>query len=169
MGLLDNLWGGLRNAAGQGGGDLPGALMSLLGGSSGQAGQTNGLASLVQRFDHAGLGDIARSWVSNQQANQPVTPDQVHSAIGDDHVQALASQTGMPQTALLGALAAMLPKLVDAMTPNGQVPATAGNVQPQPAPAPGEAEAPSQATATDPGDAVQQTDPTEPVQTGRRD
>jgi len=151
MGFLDHLMGAAQNALAGHETTLAPMLLSALGGGDSQAAQTNGIASLVGRFQQAGLGNVVQSWVSNQQSNQPVTPDQVHQALGQEQITALAQKMGLPQTALLGTLAAMLPKLIDAMTPNGQVPSTAQNLNATP----------------DPGTtgATGDVDPTESVQT----
>jgi uncharacterized protein YidB (DUF937 family) len=172
MGLLDKLWGDLRNAAGQEEGQLPQMLLSSLGGGENQASQANGLRALIERFQSAGLGNIVASWISNDQQNQPVAPDQVHKALGDEHISALAQKTGLPKDALVGALAALLPKLIDSLTPNGQIP-NAPDTKPLentvggPDQSPGEAEAPPSTETSAAQRAVGRTDPTEPTQAER--
>jgi uncharacterized protein YidB (DUF937 family) len=81
----------------------------------------NGLADVVSRFDQAGLGDAARSWVGNG-PNQAIGPDDVQRALGEERVRGLAQQSGMSTTQLLPLLAQYLPMIVDRMTPNGQMP-----------------------------------------------
>ncbi len=130
MGFLDNLMGTARTAFEGHESTLAPMLLSAIGGGDSQAAQTQGVAGLVSRFKNAGMGDMVQSWISNQQANKPVTTDQVAQALGPDHVSALAQKSGLPQSALLGTLAAMIPKLIDGMTPNGQVPTTATDVAP---------------------------------------
>lgn len=128
MGVLEdvlNAVGGEQPQRQQGqiaGSPLQGALMSLLGGQ----GQVGGLGGLLRRFEQAGLGDVARSWVSNG-TNQPVSPQQVAQALGPEQVQTMATQTGMPKESLLAELAQHLPGIIDRLTPNGQAP------QPSPA------------------------------------
>jgi uncharacterized protein YidB (DUF937 family) len=122
MGFLDHLLGDVGNPAESQMGKLAPVLLSALGGGEGQGAQAKGLAGLVDRFHQAGLGQIAQSWVSNEQPNQPVTPDQVHSALGEQQITALAEKMGLPKTGLTSLLAGVLPKLVDSLTPNGQLP-----------------------------------------------
>jgi uncharacterized protein YidB (DUF937 family) len=122
MGFLDHLLGDVGNPAESQMGKLAPLLLSALGGGEGQGAQANGLSGLVDRFHQAGLGHIAQSWVSNEQPNQPVTPDQVHSALGEQQITALAEKMGLPKTGLTSLLAGLLPKLVDSLTPNGQLP-----------------------------------------------
>lgn len=172
MGFLDQLWGQVRNRAGQEEGKLPQALLSTLGGGEGAADQANGLSALIAKFRQAGLGDAVESWVSNGRKNQPVSPDQVRQALGDQHVEAVAQRAGMPASAVLAGLGAMLPKLVDSMTPNGEAPSAPDRAPLQkaagaaPDQAPGEAEAPTSTRTTAAAEAVKQVDPSEPTQAG---
>lgn len=120
MSFLDQLWGAAQNQLGEQQSNLAKTLLSSLGGQ-GAAGEANGIATLVNKFQQAGLGDAVQSWLSTEQANKEVTPDQVQQALGQ-HVDNMAQQTGMPKQALLVQLASMLPQVIDALTPNGQVP-----------------------------------------------
>lgn len=166
MGFLDHLMGQAENALAAHESTLAPMVLSALGGGESQAAQSSGLSSLVGKFQQAGLGNIAESWVSNQQANKPVTPDQVHSALGEKVVSELADKTGMPKSALTAALAAMLPKLVNGLTPNGELPKTPGAAAPDQTP--GEAEAPASTDGTAAADSIGQSDPTEAVQSANR-
>ena len=168
MGLLDQLWGFARNQETGEGGDLPRLLLATLGGGESQAAQTQGLGTLIDKFRQAGLGHIAESWISNEQANQPVQPDQVHSALGAGMISELTQKTGMGQGQLLSLLATTLPKLVDAVTPNGQVPTgpdpdVVEHAAGTPAQAPGEAESPRAGRDLGLQQAVDSTDATEPT------
>ena len=61
------------------------------------------------------------SWVSTGQ-NQQVDPNQLGAALGPDTVNQLAGKSGLDVGALLPILAAALPTVIDAITPDGQVP-----------------------------------------------
>jgi uncharacterized protein YidB (DUF937 family) len=115
MGLFDSIIGGLT---GNNGGVSPmqSILMNAL--SSGQAG---GLGGLVSSFEQAGLGHIAQSWIGNG-ANQPVSPQQLQSVLGDNQVNSMANQSGMAPQDFLSQLSQHLPNAVNAMTPNGRLP-----------------------------------------------
>ena len=127
MGLLDSVLGsaiGAMSGGGQGGGggDM---LMRVLGGllnQSGGAGGAGGLAGLVQQLQQGGLGDAVQSWVGHGQ-NLPVSPEQLHAALGGDQVSAMAQEAGVPQDDLMAQLSQMLPGVVDKLTPNGDLPA----------------------------------------------
>ena len=84
-----------------------------------------GLGDLLQRFQGAGLGHAADSWVGTG-PNQPISPQDLHRALGDEQVQSLARQSGMSASQLLPLLAQFLPTIVDRMTPNGQLPSSGG-------------------------------------------
>jgi uncharacterized protein YidB (DUF937 family) len=127
MGLLDSVIGSLTGGgAGGTSSGMGGILMSLLGG--GQAGGAatqgtgGGLSGLVSKFEQAGLGNVAQSWVGNG-ANQPVSPQQLQNVFGQNQVQSMASQAGMQPHDFLSQLSQHLPNAVNAMTPNGQLPA----------------------------------------------
>ena len=134
MGLLDSVVGMLgQNQPGGAGAGGNAALISAVigmlannnqGSSSGGAlGGLGGLAGLVSQLQQSGLGDIVASWVSTTGQNLPVSPGQLHNALGDDAVGALSQQTGLQQGDLLSQLSQILPQVVDQLTPQGQVPA----------------------------------------------
>ena len=121
MGLLDSLVGSVVSQAlggSQQGGQaaliqaLIGMLMNggLGGGGAAQAGAPAG-----------GLGDVAASWVSTGQ-NLPVSAEQIGQVLGPDVLGQLARSAGMDSGAAGGALAQILPQVVDAMTPDGRLP-----------------------------------------------
>ncbi|MGH7030691.1 MAG: YidB family protein [Stellaceae bacterium] len=116
MGLLDTLLGELpqehANSASSG---VPAALTSLL-----QGGEGGGLSNLAEKFKSAGLGQVFESWVSKE-PNQPVAENDVHRALGEDQVQAMAAQSGMSKSELLPLLAQYLPKIIDRLSPQGEI------------------------------------------------
>ncbi len=115
MGLLDTILGAVAGkAATPGSADpLGGALNALLT-------QNGGLQGLMGKFSQGGLGDVFSSWVGVGE-NKAVSPDQIHSVLGADQVQALASKLGVDPAQASGFLAEYLPKIVDKLTPAGQV------------------------------------------------
>ena len=133
MGLLDQVLGGLMGGS-AGSSPLQNVLMGLLGGQQGGAattsqnpgnqgnlGMAGGLAGLVASFQQAGLGQIAQSWIGNG-PNQPVSPQQLQTALGDDKVQSMSSQAGMQPHDFLSQLSQHLPNAVNGVTPNGRLP-----------------------------------------------
>ena len=125
MGILDSVLGNLLGGS-QGGASSPlgSVLSSVLGGGqtggAGAGGMAGGLGGLLSQFQQAGLGNIAQSWIGNG-ANQPVSPQQLQNVFGENQVQDMANQAGMPKGDFLSQLSQHLPHAVDQMTPNGQV------------------------------------------------
>ncbi|MPW18432.1 DUF937 domain-containing protein [Paraburkholderia sp. CNPSo 3157] len=84
--------------------------------------QPGGLNGLIQRFQQNGAGDIINSWVSNGE-NQPIAADALHNVLGSEAVTNIASKVGVEPSAVTGLLSQVLPHVVNAATPNGEVPA----------------------------------------------
>jgi outer membrane protein OmpA-like peptidoglycan-associated protein/uncharacterized protein YidB (DUF937 family) len=103
---------GLRGKAGP----LMTALLSLISNE-----RTGGLQGFLDQFRRSGLGDIVSSWVSRG-SNTPITTEQLERAIGGDTVNRMASSTGIARAGAASALAYMIPRVVDLLTPEGVVP-----------------------------------------------
>jgi len=122
MGLLDELVGSLtasdRNvSADQASRLVRGLLEQLASGGEGEA----GIDGLSRRFESAGLGDVISSWIGNG-ANESVEPSALDRVLRGSPLEALTSRAGLGGVAGAAALAVLLPKLIDKLTPNGQVP-----------------------------------------------
>src|SRR5579871_6171636 len=112
------------NAGNTGGGLgdlLPGGLGGLLAGGAAGSVLSGGLNDLVKQLQQGGLGDAANSWIGTG-PNKTVTPDDLGRALGADQINALMAQTGLSREELLDGLSQHLPKVVDQLTPEGQVP-----------------------------------------------
>lgn len=129
MGILDSLAGAL-NSSGSGT-PAPGApaaagsssaiVSEVLAMLQSHGGAANGLGMLMQAFQGGGLGHLFQSWVSSGQ-NQPVTPDQLQSVLGNSGIlQQIAQRTGLQPADVAQHLSTLLPQLVDHLTPNGQL------------------------------------------------
>jgi len=111
MGLFDQI---ISSALGEGEQSaLGGMLGQLLGGTN-----LGNLGGLLQQLQQGGLGAQVSSWLSNG-ANLPVSPDQLRNALGNEQLQQLARQAGLPVDQLLQMLSQHLPQTVDKMSPNG--------------------------------------------------
>jgi uncharacterized protein YidB (DUF937 family) len=103
-------------------GGLGDALGSALGGGGAQGGaQGGGLGALLERFQAAGMGDIANSWVSSGQ-NMPLSSDQFSQVLGQQQVSDLASRFGLSTGDLSAQMSQALPQVVDRLTPDGRLP-----------------------------------------------
>jgi uncharacterized protein YidB (DUF937 family) len=119
MSLFDQVVGavtGKMNTAQDGESGLLDAVMGLV--SNSQAG---GLAGLVQAFADKGLGNIAASWVGTGK-NLPISSEQIQAALGDGQIAQIAQKLGLSNENASSSLAALLPSVVDKLTPDGRVP-----------------------------------------------
>ena len=112
---FDQISGGEK---GQGG--THDALMALLPAAAGLIQQAGGIDGLVSRFKAAGLGDKIAGWISTG-PNPPATADDIKAALGS-HLDEIAKATGHDAHGVAGGLAALLPGLIDKLTPNGETP-----------------------------------------------
>jgi uncharacterized protein YidB (DUF937 family) len=111
----------------QAGGGLLGGLRDMLGGAAASAGAgtlTGGLNDILERFNTAGHGDVAQSWVQDGPQREPST-GALESVLGEDAIGALTKQTGLSRDELLARLKSILPHAVDHLTPDGRVPSEA--------------------------------------------
>lgn len=107
---------------------------SLLQGDSGKyqailtwVNEQGGVQVLLEKLQNGGLGDIASSWISNQQSNQPISGDQVESALGTSAMSDLGQKLGVDTGSASAMLADYLPKIIDALSPQGEVDPQAHN------------------------------------------
>ena len=80
-----------------------------------------GLAGLIDKFKNKGLGGQASSWISRGE-NLPVSPHQVEQVLGPELLQQIATKTGLPVETVKQKLSAVLPPVVDQLTPEGAIP-----------------------------------------------
>jgi uncharacterized protein YidB (DUF937 family) len=124
MGLLDGLLGSVLGGMGGGAGNaMGGAQQSPLMQIALQILQQNGgVQGMLDKFHQAGYAEQAQSWVARG-ANQPLDPAALQNVLGQGQLGQIAQQLGVSHGDAAGGLAAMLPQLIDHLTPNGQVPA----------------------------------------------
>jgi uncharacterized protein YidB (DUF937 family) len=134
MGLLDSVIGAVASQMGgqqqpQAQSGLMNVVMSMLANSGGQGqgagagalGGLGGLAGLVSMFQQKGAGDMMSSWIGTGQ-NMPISGDQLSNILGSEQIGQIASQLGMSRGEASGALADLLPQVIDRLTPQGQLP-----------------------------------------------
>jgi OmpA-OmpF porin, OOP family len=83
--------------------------------------QNGGIAGFFSRFQQAGLGNLVSSWMGNGD-NNPVSANQLEQALGGDTLDRLAASAGLPVAAAAPAMAFMLPKVMNLLTPDGVIP-----------------------------------------------
>lgn len=104
----------------QGLGGSTGARPALTGLASGIE-EEGGLDALLGKLRDGGLGPQVDSWIGGG-PNEPVDPQRLGAALGDDEVQRLSAKSGLDVGMLLPLLAAFLPQIIDMLTPGGKAP-----------------------------------------------
>ena len=87
-------------------------------------GLLSGLGGLLDKLEQGGLSHATNSWVGSSQ-NQPVSSNQLSSALGPDLIKVLAQRSGLSEEEVGKQLSQVLPGLVDKLTPNGRLPTAA--------------------------------------------
>jgi uncharacterized protein YidB (DUF937 family) len=116
MALLDSILGavtGKTNTEGGGATALVGVLGNLLQ-------QNGGLQGLANRFSQGGASNTFSSWVGMGE-NQPISANQIQQVLGSTQIQSLAAKLGIDPAQASDMLAQYLPKVVDKLTPKGQI------------------------------------------------
>ncbi len=108
-----------------GSGEKGNVLQSLLGMFGGGKGEGFDLGGLLSKFQGAGMGQKAESWVGTGD-NEKLSGSEVGQALGTDTVEKIAQQTGVSKEAVENDLADTLPQLIDKVTPEGKVPDMGG-------------------------------------------
>lgn len=107
---------------GQGGVDL-GKLTRMAGPLMEMIQNQGGLGNLVSQLQNSPIGAQVNSWIGTG-ANESVSSEQVEQALGADTVQELAQESGLSEQEVAGGLSALLPNLINRVTPNGSLPGT---------------------------------------------
>lgn len=110
MGLFDSL---SSLAGGALGGEAQQQMSGALDNSS-----VGGVSGILGMLQQSGMGDQVASWVPGGD-HAPISPDQIQSALGDEHVQSMASQFGVSPDELLSNLSQHLPGLAAAQQGGG--------------------------------------------------
>ena len=117
MSLFDSVMGAVSGHVQQQGG-----MASVLGGLLANNGEVGGLDGLLEKFKQAGMSDQVNSWIGNGQ-NLPISAEQISQILGSDVVRNIAAKLGIDPDQAAQQLSALLPGLIDKLTPNGQTPA----------------------------------------------
>lgn len=110
MGLFDGVLGGIM-----------GAEMATV--VNGLIERHGGVQGIISHLQSQGLGPTVQSWVGTG-PNQPISPQQVHAAVGPDLMAQMAAKLGVTPEELSTRLAQVLPRSIDTLTPGGKVPAS---------------------------------------------
>ena len=141
---LDDILGGLLGATQQGktggSGGLGDILGSVLGGQSsrGASGKgmlvaallpmvlnwiqhNGGLSGALSKVTGMGYDNQARSWMSNQELNDNLDPNDVSRLFDEKEIQKVAAHTGANDMEVRQGLAELLPEVMNQLTPHGNL------------------------------------------------
>ena len=85
--------------------------------------KSGGLDGLLSNFRQAGMEKEAASWVGTGE-NEPISAQQVEQAVPAEKIDEVASELGVSHEEAAVVLAEVLPGVVNAVTPKGEVPST---------------------------------------------
>lgn len=81
--------------------------------------RNGGLSGAFNKIQNMGFGHQANSWMSADQSNQPLDPNDINQLFDNDELAQVAAQTGVDQSEVRQSMAELLPQLFDSLTPNG--------------------------------------------------
>lgn len=116
MGLLDIAKDALKGGEAGAKNPLMEAIMQMLANP-----KTGGLQELAKSFQDSGLGQQISSWVGTG-SNLPISADQIKGVFDSAQLGQIASKLGLTENETAGGLADIMPKLIDKLTPNGEMP-----------------------------------------------
>ncbi len=110
--------------------NLLNTLAGMLEGDNGDAGsyqtilawvnEQGGVSAILEKFRQGGFSEVVESWLSNG-ANLPISASQIASVLGSPTIAALAGKLGIDSQSTSSLLATCLPKLIDSLSPKGEV------------------------------------------------
>jgi len=113
MGMLDGLIGLMTGGTQQGQSPLVQMALQVIQ-------QNGGLPGIIGKFQQAGLGQQAGSWVGTGK-NVPITADQLQQVLSSGQIGQIAQQLGLSHGETGNGLAQALPQIIDKLTPTGQI------------------------------------------------
>lgn len=106
-------------------------MLAKLGGQGGQQGglgalsklfsSNGGMQGMTSKLSQNGMGQQVQSWIGHGQ-NQPVSGDQIQSALDPNSINELARQTGQTPEQASSNVAQVLPEMMNQASPQGQMP-----------------------------------------------
>ena len=121
MGLLDALVNTATSALAQGQGSAPGAGGNAIEILQGLVQQHGGLGGLLDKLRDQGLGAHVDSWIGTGQ-NLPLTAQKIVEVLGQGPLAQIAQRFGIDPQQAAAHIAEILPRAVDHLSPNGQLP-----------------------------------------------
>lgn len=79
-----------------------------------------GVEAILNKFRQDGLTGVIESWLSKGD-NLPISAAQIVSTLGSPAIAALAGKLGVDSLNAASQIARWLPKLIDGLSPNGEI------------------------------------------------
>ncbi|ARD29059.1 hypothetical protein OTEC02_09910 [Acinetobacter lactucae] len=109
-----------NNNASQTGGGVQSLLIAVVPLILGWVQQQGGLQAALEKLKGAGLGSQVQSWVDPNQSNSEVPTQQLQSLFNPADIEQVAEQAQAPKEQVYGAIASVLPQVIDSLTPQGE-------------------------------------------------
>ncbi len=122
--ILGKLFGGGSSPAAAPSAPMPNPMPTSVPANPPSSSVIGGLSDLIGKLTAGGAGQHVNTWVGPGQ-NQPIEPGQLGGALGGGVLDELSKRTGMSQQEMLNQLAAVLPQVINSLTPKGRVPTVA--------------------------------------------
>lgn len=86
--------------------------------------KSGGVSGLLQKFQNAGLGDIARSWTAGSGTMRSIDAGQIRSVLGNEALEDIGNKAGVKPGLVATYAASILPQLIRTFTSGGAMPDT---------------------------------------------
>ncbi len=83
--------------------------------------RNGGLGGALSKITGMGYENQARSWMSNQEVNDNLDPNEINRLFDDNEIQQVAAHTGANEMEVRQGLAELLPEVMNQLTPNGNL------------------------------------------------
>jgi uncharacterized protein YidB (DUF937 family) len=117
MSIVEELMNAL---SGMKGGTHPWLMQALHGAIGDQVHPGPGLHGVLDKLEKAGLGPVVQSW-QHEGRNLPLDPKDLHRALGDAEINAMAFRAKLTPDELIGKLSQHLPGVVELLSREGKL------------------------------------------------
>ena len=83
--------------------------------------RNGGLSGALSKITRMGYENQARSWMSNQQDNDNLDPNDISQLFDENEIQQVAAHTGANDVEVRQGLAELLPEVMNQLTPSGNL------------------------------------------------
>ena len=83
--------------------------------------RNGGLSGALSKITGMGYENQARSWMSNQEVNDNLDPNELTRLFDESEIQQVAAHTGAKEMEVRQGLAELLPEVRNQLTPNGNL------------------------------------------------